>query len=458
MRPGPGLVVMALAFISGARRASTSSSSSSSLITTTTTTIRTLTTTTTTPPAITPATTTTPAASRSAAATLPSSYDSRESLNFINAGGGFSFFQLPKVLDGSPGDVPGRRPSSSERSPAHNLPLNFDFYRRPALHAPDESFSSSSSSTRRVRSLDEGTRSASSHDAAQSTESAAGAPESSEATLINEEAETEPEQEPVEEQAEQEEEEVNSGLPVQYTSSRAFDADAGADVVADEDIFALVAEDDLLSEESFDRLIKLNEEVDEDYNLDASLALTQTQQQQPQQQPQHPKDQQQEQEPESQQQDEIRLVDESVLHAQLNEKDTEVEDTNNNNNNKRETGEEGKSSGHDAYASHLIAIAQRDGGTSAATVATATPIKTSTTTTGATPVVDLKKSILGTATALTRLNPWISACDLAQPGTTGTDLQNYYCSLQTTTIPYWPHAHNYLCDGKAKGVKATRMT
>ncbi|XP_034104874.1 uncharacterized protein LOC117568376 [Drosophila albomicans] len=491
MRPGPGLVVMALAFISGARRASTSSSSSgsssSSLLLTTTggtttdSTTETGTRATTIPPAI----TTTTATLSATAATLPSTYDSAsgssESFNF-NAGGGFTFL-LPTFHDGSPGD--GGRPSSSDtadhsnshhthshshtNTPIHSYahhaddrpPLNFDFYRRPTLHAPnddDDDESLLASSTRRARSVDEATRQAGGQDidgrgtggggsgssSGGGTESAAVVPESSEATLISENDDVEPDTEQEQEQ-EREREEDNSGLPVQYASSRALeedtDTEADADVVADEDIFALVAEDDLLSEESFDRLIKLSEDAEtaaaeeEDYNL----SLTQ-----PQQQPQSDQKLEQpelepepEPEPESQQQDESRLVDESVLHAQHNEQHAEEESISISNNNKRETGEE-RSRGNDAYASHLIAIAQRDGGTLAAAVATPTttnPATTTTATTASKPAVDLKKSILGTATAITRLNPWISACDLAQPGITGTDLQGQ-CSAGTLPMAW----------------------
>lgn len=466
MRPGPGLVVMALAFISGARRASTSSSSSSNsltiptiLATTTPTGVATAavaaaaatgTTATinTAAPAFAIGTTIPSAASSSAAATLPSSYDSeqpsssgRESSFNFNAGGGFSFL-LPTLrrYDGSPGDAGG--------SPVV-LAQNFDFYRRPAP-APDPD-TALASSTRRARSLDEG-RAGQGLEQSQGqgqgpgTESGASVPESSEATLLGEGNE-------------------EQGVPVQYASSRAFDeetetesdAEPDADVVADEDIFALVAEDDLLSEESFDRLIKLSEDAEteaaeeDDYNLAASLALTQQQQEQPQsqlqsqsqqeheQEQEHQRQQQQQeehQESDSQQQDEqSRLVDESVLHAEHNENSREQDEQHetakeNSNNNKRETGEE-RSRENDAYASHLIAVAQRDGGnlpapavgktTSVAKVdgeANAEAAGSSV----AVPV-DYRKSILGTASSLTRLNPWISACDLAQPGTTGTDLQ-----------------------------------
>ncbi|KAH8371570.1 hypothetical protein KR093_008076 [Drosophila rubida] len=421
MRPGPGLVVMALAFISGARRASTSSSSSgsssSSLLPTTATAratatgltgIPTPTATTATATTIPPAITTTATLS-ARAATLPSTYDSTsgsESFNF-NAGGGLTFL-LPQFRDGSPGDGGRSHSSDTAGHSRHNshsrsyaedrAALNFDFYRRPTLHAPpgNDDEPPLASSTRRARSVDEATRQAGGHD-------------------------------------------DNSGLPVQYASSRAVDedaeTDAEADVVADEDIFALVAEDDLLSEESFDRLIKLSEDAEtaaadeEDY----SVALTQPLSKSPEQE-QEPES---EPEAESQQQDESRLVDESVLHAQHNERQQHEQDerssSNNNNNNKRETGEE-RSSGNDAYASHLIAIGQRDGGGTAA-AAVATPASPTTAATATAPVVDLKKSILGTATAITRLNPWISACDLAQPGTTGTDLQGQ-CSAGTLPMAW----------------------
>lgn len=345
--------------------------------------------------------------------------------------------------DGSPGDAGG-----SPVVAAHN----FDFYRRPAP-APDPD-TALASSTRRARSLDEG-RAGQGQGQEQGlgqgpgTESGASVPESSEATLLGEGNE-------------------EQGVPVQYASSRAFDeetetesdAEPDADVVADEDIFALVAEDDLLSEESFDRLIKLSEDAEteaaeeDDYNLAASLDLTQQQQEQPQRQSQkrsqqeqeqeseqekqhqHQKQQEEEhQESESQQQDEqSRLVDESVLHAEHNENSREQElhesGKENSNNNKRETGEE-RSRENDAYASHLIAVAQRDGGnlpapavgkTTSGAKADGEANAGAAGSSVAVPV-DYRKSILGTASSLTRLNPWISACDLAQPGTTGTDLQ-----------------------------------
>ncbi|TDG47755.1 hypothetical protein AWZ03_005899 [Drosophila navojoa] len=399
MRPGPGLVVMALAFISGARRASTtntissgSSSSSGRSITTTT-----------------PGTTTTGTDTTTQSAThLPSSYDSTSSGEAV--GGGFSYL-LPGLHDGSPGDAP-----------AHILPLlQFDYYqRRPALHPPDET-------VRRARSLERGR-------GTESTATAAGAPESSESTLISGRDEEQEQEQEQEREQEEEEQEDNSGLPVQYASSRAFDEEA------DEDIFALVAEDDLFSEESFDRLIKLSEDAateEEDYNQ----ALSQQQQEQEQEQEQE-QDQQQEQEQEKQretererqqeraretvQHDESRLVDESVLHAQHNEnenkKQKEKESYSGSNNNKRETREEQEHRVNDAYASRLIGLGQRDGGTNPTTATETTSGATGESSANGGPV-DLRRSILGSATALTRLNPWISACDLAQPGSTGTDLQ-----------------------------------
>ncbi|EDW01663.1 GH21564 [Drosophila grimshawi] len=442
MRPGPGLVVMALAFISGARRASTtnintntntiSSSGSGSSSSSLTITIPTATAT----PAITTTTTT------RTRTTLPSSYDSATSGSRAGGGGGGFSFLLSTLGDGSPGYVAPARDS---------FELNFDFY--PHSRVPDEQLPAFS--TRHARSLEAGSSSSSSRGTSDEargrvvgagTESAAGAPESSEATLIseneNEETETDREerQQQLDEQEQEQEQDDNRGLPVQYASSRAaFDEDleADTDAVADEDIFALVAEDDLLSEESFDRLIKLSEdadnaaaaavEEDEDYNLAASLALTRQQQQR-------------EHEPEPEQQDESRLIDESLLHAKHIENERETADSNNN---KRETREQQEDRAqkqeeirvNDAYASHLIAIAQRDGGTLPSALATAAATTASGSSNVAAPVVDLRKSILGTATALTRLNPWISACDLAQPGITGTDLQGQ-CSAGTLPMAW----------------------
>ncbi|ALC42010.1 CG33988 [Drosophila busckii] len=264
--------------------------------------------------------------------------------------------------------------------------LSFDFYRRPgdeALYA---------SSTRRARSFDE------------AAGAGLSAPESSEATLLDEEQD-------------------NSGLPVQYASSRAFDDQP------DEDIFALVAEDDLLSEESFDRLIKLSEDADnavaerererereqEQEEEDYSLTLT----------PQRDESQHQ-------------PVDESERVLPAEQKQSNSSSSSSNSNKKRDTaGEAELGSRDDAYASHLIAVGGQDGGVETAAASITTKIANTninTTTTTATPV-DLKKSILGTATALTRLNPWISACDLAQPGTTGIDLQGQ-CSAGTLPMAW----------------------
>lgn len=217
---------------------------------------------------------------------------------------------------------------------------------------------------------------------------------------------------------------------MQFPSSQAYDED--------QDIFALVAEDDLLSEESFDRLIKLNEDADEeDYNL-----------------PQHKQQQQQpgaeteidtepesetetetetdteaevevERETEQQQQDESRLIDEGVLqhsdHSNSHSKEFAI--SYDNNNNKREA------SGHILDAQTAQLIGHKDNTVPA--VASTESAGGGSITTSLPAPVDLKKSILGTATSLTRLNPWISACDLAQPGT-GTDLQvslTAYCTF-----------------------------
>ncbi|XP_030386405.1 uncharacterized protein LOC115633116 [Scaptodrosophila lebanonensis] len=462
MRPGPGLVVMALAFISGARRGSTSSSSSSSSSST----------------------------SGSSAATLPSTYDSTTESAETNLKSGSGSFLLPTFLlgggstfDGG-GGVRALRPPQqqdqqqdsdqgqaafgfdSHRRPAHAAPLHLQLPSHLRLHYDDPR---ARTELRRVRSLESGQSddSASASDIvgrAGGTEvaatgkgaavSAAQGPESSEATLL-EEGTTDEEDDS--------EAASSGGLPVQFPSQandeslRGFDEDA--------DIFALVAEGDLLSEESFDHLVKLseyatNEEDDKiadtnedaDYSssssssgLAARLTLgaasenellplesykevetdtetdpeTDPQTKQPQRvesQPNNDRDEREHQEP--------QLLRGGNSNSNIGS-----------NNNKREANElplPKQSVG--VYAARLVG--QQNGGIAAPdqSAAVVDKISSESATVKRLGALELKKSILGTTSPLTRLNPWISACDLAQPGT-GTDLQGQ-CSAGTLPMAW----------------------
>ncbi|KAH8290773.1 hypothetical protein KR054_005774 [Drosophila jambulina] len=445
MRPGPGLVVMALAFISGARRGSSSGISSATA---------------------TPTPTSTAAGdggSRGAegrgndrggggggggiargegSTTLPST---GESSSFVRSSGSYLLpIFLPHHLDLAlqfgprlpPGDYHHQQqPYQQQQQQQHQHD-----------HAHTESWISSRIADRRQRRRrrDSSSSSRDISGRAGGTETATGtgtgigiaAGKGSGTAAVT--AGT------AESSEEEQEEDRDPGLPVQFPSSQAFDED--------EDIFALVAEDDLLSEESFDRLIKLNEDADEeDYKQQpqpAEEAETEIDTE-PEPEPERERESETETETETereaeadteteteqQQQDESRLIDEGVLqHSDNSNSNSHLPESANsydNNNNKREA------SGRilDAHTAQLIG--HKDNSLSAVATtesAGASSSSSSTTTTTLPAPVDLKKSILGTASSLTRLNPWISACDLAQPGT-ATDLQGQ-CSAGTLPMAW----------------------
>ncbi|KAH8234256.1 hypothetical protein KR038_004884 [Drosophila bunnanda] len=432
MRPGPGLVVMALAFISGARRGSSSGISSATA---------------------TPTPTSTAAGdggSRGAegrgndrggggsargegSTTLPST---GESSSFVRSSGSYLLpIFLPHHLDLALQFGP-RLPPGDYHHQQHQQQQQHQHD-----HAHTESWISSRIADRRQRRRRRDSSSSSRDIAGRAggTETVTGtgigtgiaASKGSGTAAVT--AGT------AESSEEEQEEDRDPGLPVQFPSSQAFDED--------EDIFALVAEDDLLSEESFDRLIKLNEDIDEeDYKQQpqpAEEAETEIDTE-PEPEPERESETETETETETereadteteteqQQQDESRLIDEGVLQHTDNSNSHSPEPANSydNNNNKREA------SGRILDAQTAQLIGHKDNSLSAvATTESAGAISSGSSTTTTLPApVDLKKSILGTASSLTRLNPWISACDLAQPGT-ATDLQGQ-CSAGTLPMAW----------------------
>ncbi|XP_065368860.1 serine-rich adhesin for platelets [Calliphora vicina] len=256
------------------------------------------------------------------------------------------------------------------------------------------------------------------------------------------------------------------GLPVHFPSLTAADSSRSLD---EDDIFALVAEDDLLSEESFDHLVKLtNDKIgdtnEEDYSsgtetvvesssgsgsgapdnahdttdqqnaIEDFVRVHQHQQQQ----------QQQQQEPEPDQQQDHNE------HPQLQD------DDDGDNGTKEKPNEDHDSEQDDVdtvYTAHLVgnsnekvvSVAETDSTHSSDPdkvekenkLVTATTKTTTTTTTHPKAELDSPNryhTILGSNFALTRLNPWISACDLAQPGPlSAPDLQGE-CSAGTLPV------------------------
>ncbi|XP_044248935.1 uro-adherence factor A [Drosophila takahashii] len=404
MRPGPGLVVMALAFISGARRGSSSSIFSSAT-----------------------AAPTAAAAATSAAATATASAAATSATAGAAGGARGRATALP-----STGESSSSSSSSSSfvrSSGSYLLPiflphhLDFGLHFQPQLPPKGEYYQHSESwvADRRQQQQRRRRRESSSRDIA-GRAGGTGAPGRDQ------------QQEEQQEEQEEDQESPHRGLTVQFPSSQAYDDE-------DQDIFALVAEDDLLSEESFDRLFKLNEDADEeDYKQQQPQAETEIDTE-PESETETEREAETETETETeaeteteqQQQDESRLIDEGVLqhseHSHSKElfANSQYSYDNNNNNNKREA-----SSGHILDAQTAQLIGHKDNSLSA--VATTESAGSSSTTTSLPAPVDLKKSILGTATSLTRLNPWISACDLAQPGT-ATDLQGQ-CSAGTLPMAW----------------------
>ncbi|XP_037942113.1 suppressor protein SRP40-like [Teleopsis dalmanni] len=309
MRPGPGLVVMALAFISGARRGSTSTSSKISSSST---------------------------SSSSSSFTSTSNSEAQISSTSI----------FPSYLGGG-----------------EHLRQHYDNPRaRAETLSPSGSSSRVTKETRIARSI----RTANSKDdrssdivgrAGGGTITDSDLSDSSVADSSTSEG-------------------TSEGLLVQFPShsadsSRSFDED---------DIFALVAEDDLLSEESFDRLSRLtNDKIsyinEEDYSSteggggsggsERSFSSN-----------------------ENQQQDDSHSADDNSVGG-----------------------------GGNIYAANLVTNDE-----TAAVAETEHPNSLSHTAKVDNTNTELKRSIFESEFPITRLNPWISACDLAQPGT-APDLQ-----------------------------------
>lgn len=237
---------------------------------------------------------------------------------------------------------------------------------------------------------------------------------------------------------------IDKALPVQYPSqssdsSRSFDED---------DILALVAEDDLLSEESFDRLSKLNEEEDEDkigyINEDdysggtesglvgggeeteeASIAAAAAAQKDislnldvadvvEQEESDHQEEQTQSSTLQPSFKHELNAANENnennIYAASLViDKDKQITET-------ESEPEQEPEQQHQSF-SQIVEKVNHHTPTiySAAQTAIETAVENHS-------IGHKKRSIFESAVPLTRLNPWISACDLAQPGT-ATDLQ-----------------------------------
>ncbi|KMY96416.1 uncharacterized protein Dsimw501_GD24924 [Drosophila simulans] len=430
MRPGPGLVVMALAFISGARRGSSSSISSATATPTAAATSA----------AAAAAAAATSAASTSAAAAANTAGARKRGRSGGGVGGGGVATTLPSTGESSSSSFV--RSSGSYLLPIflpHHLDFALQFHPQlpPREYSQGRAHSESWASSRIADRLQQRRRrreSSSSRDIAGRAGGTGGSGADTGGLAVTAGHSTESSE------ANNQEDDEDRGLTVQFPSSQAYDED--------QDIFALVAEDDLLSEESFDRLIKLNEDADEeDYNLQQqNLPQHKQQQQQPGAETEidtEPESETEteteteaeteaevevERETEQQQQDESRLIDEGVLqhsdHSNSHSKEFAI--SYDNNNNKREA------SGHILDAQTAQLIGHKDNTVPA--VASTESAGASSITTSLPAPVDLKKSILGTATSLTRLNPWISACDLAQPGT-GTDLQGQ-CSAGTLPMAW----------------------
>ncbi|KAI8128730.1 hypothetical protein CVS40_1616 [Lucilia cuprina] len=513
MRPGPGLVVMALAFISGARRGSTSSISSKT------------TTTSSPPPTLQILTTTTPASSLTLfQTTVTTSPTSSSSFSFISSTTTTTTTSTPPTTTGDTITTTSSPPTTQpiqiyenfgyfgshiikeqendhqihlSKRPKEPVPFNFfntfftrnsynsnpstsnyfaytyplpshltQHYDDPRARTESNTVLHSAKHTRRAnakfrRRRKRRTRSANvsyrgsgtgSDDATENLNdsddtltSLTTAVDSSSDSVLSDQTT------------------LARGLPVHFPSLTAADSSRSLD---EDDIFALVAEDDLLSEESFDHLVKLtNDKIgdtnEEDYSsgtetvvesssgsgsgapdnvLDApdqQNAIEDFVREHRQQQQQQEHDQQHEDHKENPQHQDDNVGDNGNKQKPNRNHDSEQDDVDT------------------IYTAHLVGNSNEKVVSLAETDSThsSDPVRaiekednlvratTTTTTTTKHPKAELDSpnryhTILGSHFALTRLNPWISACDLAQPGPlSAPDLQGE-CSAGTLPVAW----------------------
>ncbi|XP_054740828.1 uncharacterized protein LOC129246218 [Anastrepha obliqua] len=444
MRPGPGLVVMALAFISGARRGSTSTSSKSSSSTTS--------------PSSPSAFFTTTTSDTSFEPTTPS-------LLFPEyLGGGGVLTADTKTLPNHPQKETGGK---TYRIGDYNYIYNSLFYLPPFvpprhkiiqddLHLRLETLSglkSNSRATRQTRII----HNKNAGERNQNAESDGGEGVTADISVgdsVNKEGSTvgsesgsgyELEDGIISVEDKNSEGITAAGtsvsgdseaLPVQFPSnsadaSRSFDED---------DILALVAEDDLLSEESFDRLTKFTDDkigyvIVDDYDAasedstsgvsESSLAsAVENQQQDPQDDNYTANERNIGNENGS---GETAEFQNEQKYTNRKDKDKVVVKGNNNQNIKEKVFAKSIENSHDsltAVADISFVAAISENGLSH-TFATDSDNS----------VRNTKWLIFESESPLTRLNPWISACDLAQPGGTAPDLQGQ-CSAGTLPVAW----------------------
>ncbi|TMW44854.1 hypothetical protein DOY81_010066, partial [Sarcophaga bullata] len=523
MRPGPGLVVMALAFISGARRGSTSSISSKTTITTssqpppppplpttlppTTTTKRTYqlltvttTTTTTTPPPSTspttkpsiffPTTTATTSLSTSSSSTVIGDTITTTSSSPQQVYEDFLFYASPSLREPEEfGDNDDDNNNSNDQT--HYLtkyrpkePVAFDFfntfftrtfptstsslnsypstsnyfaytyplpshlakyYDDPRSRTESNSVSQTAKHTRRAhvkfrRRRKRRTRSANvnyrgsgsgtldditnenlndSEDSFNALTTSVDSSSSSDSALSDQTTT------------------LARGLPVHFPSLTAADSSRSLD---EDDIFALVAEDDLLSEESFDHLVKLtNDKIgdtnEEDYSSGTESVVESSSG--------SGSGRAHSNSDNDNDNDNDNNNDNDVVQGINNDVGKNVENDDNDDDNNTDT--DGGARDHETesendvetmlYNAHLVSNSNEklasitetealDAIVDKGTVTTATTTTKTVTKTTIHPKAELDdpnspnryRSILESNFALTRLNPWISACDLAQPG------------------------------------------
>lgn len=479
MRPGPGLVVMALAFISGARRGSTSSISS-----------KTTTTSSSPPPPTPPITTTTLTLIAPASLTLPTKTSATSTSSSSTSSFIATTSTLPPPIDiyenfgyfGSQqlDDHPHKRPkepqpfnffntfynnnfrltssSSSSNSPSINsypstsnyftytypLPSHLtQHYDDPRARSESNTVSQSVKHTRRTnkkfrRRRKRKTRSAN----VNYRGSGAGSDDinenlnDSDDTLTSTAVESNSgsSDSVLSEQTTQ-----VRGLPVHFPTLTAADSSRSLD---EDDIFALVAEDEFLSEESFDHLARLtNDKIgdtnEEDYSSGTESVVESSSGSGSGALENVHDIQQQLQKPQQQQkvvEDFIRIHEQSQKQQQQQNEDPQLSDDNGDTEKPEEDHESEQDNIETSYSAHLlsnkndkvVSVADDDSTHSLDQDQQQHEQIVATTNTQQAELVnpDRYHSILESNYPLTRLNPWISACDLAQPGpSSAPDLQ-----------------------------------
>lgn len=482
MRPGPGLVVMALAFISGARRGSTSSISSKTTTTTTTTT-------TSSPPPPPPTTqqqlnlatpslkfsylesfqTTLIPSSTSSSASIRTSKPSTGSTSSASAE---THKTIPENLDFSnsktfteqpDGPHLGKRPKETvtfnifntflTRDIYSSYPLSSSFftytYPLPSylLDPSDESRARakplsvlrSAKQTRRAninfrRRRKRRTRSAtvnyrgSGTDIDDATENLNDSDDTP--TLLTTAIDSSSDRST-----------LARGLPVHFPSHTAADSSKSLD---EDDIFALVAEDDLLSEESFDHLVKLTNDKIGDTNEEDYSSGTETIVESSSGSGNGALEDVHETTDQQNTVDEFlskqQLLPETTIQQQQNENPNILQNDDNDDSETVDVSDGDKANANanhnseqnivdTVYNAHLVSNANKEvvllneADTVDVINRPDTATKESRQLDTATSLTHIKKAeldkyqtILESNFALTRLNPWISACDLAQPG------------------------------------------